>query len=161
RAKEAAWTSELRAAEQKLLAALVENKQIPAADVPLVKRGEASDQVFLPDSRKEGQSWSYTTAMPSGDWMQPDFGATDWKTGPGGFGTKGTPGAVVRTEWSTADIWLRMKFSVGVLPESLALNLYHDEDVQVYLNGEKVYDAKGFITDYETVSLDAKALKAL
>ena len=45
-------------------------------------------------------------------------------------------GAVVRTEWNTGAIWLRREI---ILPEGpltqLHLQLHHDEDTEVYLNG--------------------------
>src|SRR2546422_7928531 len=63
--------------------------------------------VVLPTSENEGLTWRYSTQKPPDEWFKPAFDASGWKEGPGGFGTKGTPGSVVRTDWNTADIWLR------------------------------------------------------
>ena len=164
-AKDAARTAELQKIEQKLLAALAEQKKLPSDPAPPGSKTAAAapdgERPILADSRQRGRNWLYTLAKPSGDWMQPDYGATEWKPGVGGFGTEGTPGAIVRTEWNTPDIWLRKKFKVQTVPESLALILHHDEDVEIYLNGDKIYEATGFLQDYERVALSPKALKSL
>src|SRR5262249_20731513 len=70
------------------------------------------EPALLPSSRVHGQTWAYTFERQVVGWQHPDFDAKDWKTGKGGFGTFGTPGAVVRTVWSTPDIWLRRTFQV-------------------------------------------------
>ena len=77
--------------------------------------------------------------------MKSDFDDSSWKTGPGGFGTEGTPRAVVRTVWNTPDIWLRRSFDIDKLPDDgqLMLTIHHDEDAEVYLNGELVQKATG------------------
>ena len=90
--------------------------------------------------------------------------AAAWSSGKGGFGTKGTPGAVVRTEWKTSDIWIRRIFELrSGLPdmEGLALRIHHDEDAEVYLNGEKVATVSGFTVNYTVLPLAEKAVKAL
>src|SRR5690606_32723627 len=46
-------------------------------------------------------------------------------------------------------------------PESLVLDIHHDEDVEVYLNGTRIFEAKGFTTEYKTVVLPKSALAVL
>src|SRR5262249_35092115 len=98
---------------------------------------------------------------PSGSWRQLDYDDSAWKKGPGGFGRKGTPGSVVRTDWHSNRIWLRKTFTVDSLPTTLALDVHHDDNVQVWLNGTLVFSEGGFLTAYKRVALDAKAVKAL
>jgi hypothetical protein len=69
-----------------------------------------------------------------------DFDDAGWKPAPAGFGTKGTPGAIVGTKWDTPDIWLRTAFDCDGRPfEKAALRMHFDEDAVVYLNGTKVF----------------------
>ncbi len=119
------------------------------------------DRVLLPDSRQEGRLWQYTFKQPAENWMQPEFKSSDWKQGPGGFGTRGTPGSVVRTTWRTSDIWLRQSFRLDRLPSAVALDLHHDEDAEIYLNGTLVHRVSRFAVQYARVSLGAEACKAL
>jgi len=123
--------------------------------------GTAEERVLVPDSRQEGQSWNCTFTAPKSEWIQPDFSTAGWQKGPGGFGTRGTPGAVVRTEWNTADIWMRRTFTLDRLPSSLGLSLHHDEDVQIYLNGKQIFKAAGYVAGYVRVPLGPEALAAL
>jgi hypothetical protein len=116
----------------------------------------------VPTSQQKGLTWRYTLEKPEGGWFKPGFDDTAWKEGPGGFGTRGTPGAVVRTEWKTDDIWLRREFT---LPErqlgELVLLLHHDEDAEVYLNGVLAARVPGFITEYEETPISVEARAAL
>jgi hypothetical protein len=118
--------------------------------------------VVLPTSQGEGLLWRYTTQKPAPAWFQPGFEAAAWKEAPGGFGTPGTPGAVVRTEWNTPDIWLRRPF---ILPEgklgNIQFNVHHDEDVEIYLNGVLAASASGFTTAYEPVPINPQAQAVL
>ncbi len=112
-------------------------------------------RVLVPTSENQPQLWRFTTVQPPGNWMTPDFDDSAWQEGPGGFGTKGTPGSVVRTEWKTAEIWLRRSFEVESALDigQLVLELHHDEDAEVYINGIQVAKTTGFLTNYILVPI--------
>jgi hypothetical protein len=128
---------------------------------PATASAHGSEPALLPSSRLSGQTWTYTFERQATGWQHPDFDAKDWKTGEGGFGTFGTPGAVVRTVWATPDIYLRRAFQVDGLPQHLALDLHHDDDAQIYLNGTLIHRAKGYTVKYGRVQLGPEALKPL
>ena len=116
----------------------------------------------VPTSQKQPQTWRYTTEKPADGWEQPGFNDSTWKEGPGGFGEGTTPNSKVRTPWKTSDIWLRRTVDVPAGGTSgLSLDIHHDEDVEVYINGTQVFSAKGFITDYSIVPLEDKLAAAL
>ena len=57
---------------------------------------------IVPTSEHEPATWHYSFVKPPADWARPGFDDHDWKQGPGGFGTSGTPGAKIGTVWSHA-----------------------------------------------------------
>jgi hypothetical protein len=119
-------------------------------------------KTIVPTSQKQPQNWHYTTSEPPEGWEQADFNDSDWQMGQGGFGTKGTPGAVVRTEWKTSDIWLRRTFKLESTKLSLPqLSIHHDEDAEVYINGQLISELGGFTTSYIQTTLDEKAQSTL
>jgi len=97
--------------------------------------------------------WRYTLRRPKGDWMKPKFDDSRWTQGHGGFGTRTTPGARVGTQWTTRQIWLRKKFTLKSAPGKPALLIHHDEDAEVYLNGQQVASFKGFTLKYKLAPL--------
>lgn len=97
--------------------------------------------------------WSYTTDAPLEGWHAPGYDTSRWKQGAAGFGTPATPGALVRTEWSSRDIWLRREFQVPeVALAELQLLVHHDEDAEIYVNGVLAADLQGYTTGYEVVA---------
>jgi len=118
-------------------------------------------KTIVPTSQQKGRQWKYTTDKPADGWEKCDFDDSGWKKGPGGFGTKTTPGAVVRTEWKGSDIWIRRQFELAEKPDQASLNIHHDEDAEVYINGKLVKTLKDYTSNYIQVELGAEALKAL
>jgi hypothetical protein len=111
---------------------------------------------------ESAQTWRYTTAKPADGWEKTDFNDSAWQEGQSGFGEPSTPGSKVRTNWKTPDIWLRRTIELPSGPlDGLSLNIHHDEDTEVYLNGVQAFTARGYITDYIAQPLDEKALAAI
>jgi hypothetical protein len=113
-----------------------------------------SYRVIVPTALEQRSNWLYTTKDPGPDWMSPGTTPAGWQEGPGGFGTRGTPGANVGTVWNTPDIWLRRTFDApGEHKAEIRLRIHHDEDAEVYINGKLVAKLSGFTTDYQNVRL--------
>jgi hypothetical protein len=112
----------------------------------------------VPTSIQIPVDWHYTTDKPAEDWMQPDFNDSGWRAGPGGFGTVG--GA--HTGWTTDDIWIRRTFT---MPEGhfkdLQFDVFHDEDVEIYVNGTLAATEGGYTTDYLPLEILPAARKLL
>jgi len=118
--------------------------------------------VVVPTALEKAQTWRYTTEKPAEGWQTADFDDSKWKEGEGGFGEPSTPGSKVRTNWKTPDIWLRRTVELPSGPtDGLSINIHHDEDAEVYINGVQALAMRGYITDYVAQPLDAKALAAL
>lgn len=116
---------------------------------------------IVPTLAESGATWRYTTTTPGGDWTKPSFDDSSWKTGKGGFGRQGTPGATIGTKWDTSDIWIRRRFTLDKVPGGIELKIHHDEDAEVYINGRLVAKLQGYTTAYTNVTLDDDAKGAL
>lgn len=132
---------------------------------------EANRKLYLPPPRvetvvatceAEAVEYRFTTQEPGANWYLADLDDSEWEKGAGGFGTKGTPGAIVRTEWNSPDIWIRRTFElIDTDFSSLHLAIHHDEDAQVYINGKLIAELSGFTSDYIMVELHDKLRRAL
>lgn len=111
--------------------------------------------VVAPTSESKPQTWRYVTEKPVDDWSAVDFDDAEWQEGPGGFGTKETPGAIVGTEWKSPDIWLRREFELAeVPPGDVFLRLHHDDAVEIYINGQLAAKRGGYVGNYELILAD-------
>ncbi len=107
---------------------------------------------IVPTSEEQPQSWRHALERPGATWMEAAFDDSGWPSGPGGFGTPQTPGAVVGTRWDGRDVWLRRTFRLQALPAGvLALRMHHDEDAEVYLNGKLIAKRPGHVGAYALV----------
>ncbi len=137
--------------------------------VSAVNRGDLSRvpeppivEEVVPTARAKAVAWRYTEEAPGADWFKPGFDDSAWTEAPGGFGTEGTPGTVVRTRWASRDIWLRREFTLPQVDTAkLFLSAHHDEDAEIYLNGVLAARVDGYTTEYEELPISAEARQAL
>jgi hypothetical protein len=116
----------------------------------LSARNAEAPRVIVEDALSGAAEWAYTLKSPEADWFKPAFSDAGWLRGVAGFGTPHTPGAIVITLWNTDDIWMRRQFVLGTEKLSDAkLEVHHDEDAEVYLNGALAAKLPGFITHYD------------
>jgi hypothetical protein len=105
--------------------------------------------------------WHYTTSKPGENWSAATFEPTNWKQGKSGFGTAGTPGTTIGTNWSEPDIWLVRDIELSdVAIDKLHWLIHHDEDTEIYVNGMLAAQFSGYTVQYDTRPLSPAAIKA-
>lgn len=110
---------------------------------------------ILPTGEEKPYDCKYTEEDPGKGWMDEGYNDASWKTGKAPFGLGWDNDAA--TEWKTKSIWVRREFELNdVNIEKLVLQLRHDEDVEVYINGEQAYscDNSCFTSDYRNYPVD-------
>jgi hypothetical protein len=121
----------------------------------------------VPTSQTVGQTWKYRTSAPWAAWTSPGYNDSNWSSGLGGFGGNNPPNTagLIRTSWTSADIWLRRTFNPGSLTaeqiDKLVFTVYHDEDVEIYINGVSAGSASGYTTGYSLLALTAAGRAAI
>ena len=99
----------------------------------------------------DASAWAWTVDSPSADWEKPGFDDSSWARSAGGFGNDSVvrdhPHCKISTKWTTPEIWLRRHFEYAK-PNGKVMqarfSIFHDEDVEVYLNGVLLVSAGGF-----------------
>ena len=136
--------------------------KIPTGILLAANHGEISGppmKVILADALFGQVNWKYTTDKPADDWAKSTCSTIPpGKKEAGGFGTTGTPGWISNTTWDTSDIWLRRDFILGLEDMTrLKLQIFHDEDAEVYLNGMLAAKLDGYTTDYDEVDISKES----
>jgi hypothetical protein len=133
----------------------------PAAADLLVPATRA--EAIVPSARAEAVRWRYTFEAPPAGWLEPGFADGGWKEGEAGFGT--LPNAVPppRTAWKSREIWIRRVFTLPKgEPGDLAVELNHDDDAEVFVNGVLVASEPKFSAGgYRTLALPEAARASL
>ena len=144
------WTG----AEHSLLGLL----QVDGAKHVFLGRPEFPIEILLAPGAERPFECKYTEDNPGVDWMKDNFDDSRWKTGKAPFGTGWDNTAA--TEWKTKDIWVRRQFRLNDLNiDELVLLLRHDDDVEVYINGEPAYSCSNcYVSDLKKYPL-AESIK--
>lgn len=118
-------------------------------------------KVVVPAADTKAATWRYTTSRPADGWNLAGFAGAGWTEGRSGFGTAGTPGASIGSDWHSGDIWLRREVELSEeQTKGLQLWLHHDEGVEIFVNGVEVFRDPDFVSGYEAVPLSAAAQAA-
>ncbi|HEX7654108.1 MAG TPA: PQQ-dependent sugar dehydrogenase [Verrucomicrobiae bacterium] len=130
-------------------------------DLRQVDPAPCQARVLAPTAETQPVFWRYVFEKPTNDWQSVTYDDSHWAEGPAGFGTIGTPGAVVRTDWHTADIWLRREITLPQKPSAnVKVRLHHDENVDIYLNGVLVVREPRWTGEYVEIPLRSAAAGA-
>ncbi|HZY39888.1 MAG TPA: DUF4965 domain-containing protein [Mucilaginibacter sp.] len=117
-------------------------------------RKAESYHTILPAADETAWQCKYTETQPQGNWNDVQYDDGSWKTGTAPF-TDDKQQA--KTLWTSKDIWIRRTFTYANQDiNKLVLKLYHDDNVEVYLNGDEVYSYIGWTSDYKYVPLKDK-----
>jgi hypothetical protein len=101
----------------------------------------------------------FTETDPGKNWADEKFDDSSWKTGAAPFSDDKAAG---KTVWTSRDIWVRRTFTINDLNiNKLALRLHHDDEAEVYLNGEKISEQGGANGDLQYFSLPEAAMGKL
>ncbi|HYH16503.1 MAG TPA: DUF5127 domain-containing protein, partial [Flavisolibacter sp.] len=93
----------------------------------------------LPAADEAPYKVSYTEQQPAINWMAESFDDGQWKQGEAPFGDH----SLAKTKWLSRDLWVRRTFTIDN-PDiaNLYLKAMHDDNCEIYLNGEKIYSAE-------------------
>ena len=124
-------------------------------------------KVFAKRLDPDVNAWAWTTTAPAAGWDKPGFDDSAWARSAGGFGSaailKDHPHAKGATLWETPEIWLRRHFTykkpAGTILQA-TIDMFHDEDADVYLNGELILSVKGYNTNWTSFSVSAEKFAA-
>ena len=111
-------------------------------------------KTLIPAADEAQWQAAYTETEPSGDWTGISYDDSKWNKGSAPFTDDKQ---VAQTLWTSKDIWVRRKFNFyNTDINKLVLKLYHDDNVEVYLNGEKIYNTTGWTSDFKLIPLKEK-----
>jgi hypothetical protein len=116
----------------------------------------------VPAADSQPVKWRYTTERPQGDWSAVEYDDSHWNEGSSGFGTEGTPAAVIGTVWNTQNIWLRRKFDLSAQPKGqFYLHVHNDEDAHIFINGVLAAEIVGYSNGYFRFPISPQAVATL
>ncbi len=119
---------------------------------------ERKFNTILPASDEAAYETQYTEDEPASGWMNVAFDDAGWKRGAAPFGDNPTQ---AKTPWKSKNLWMRRTFDLSNTDfKNLFLKLHHDDNVEVYLNGEQVYGRIGWTGKFILIPLnDASKVK--
>ncbi len=144
----AAITKHWTGADQSLLGLI----KVDGRFYRILGAGSKNYKIILPAANEEKYSAKYSFGPVADNWKDESFDDNGWETGAAPFTNRKS---VAGTIWNSKDIWIRRTFTPGNTNLSnLYLRAKYDDNIDVYLNGNKIYSSKGVVRNYEYFPLD-------
>ena len=119
---------------------------------------ELPRHTIIPTSEEADYNFKYTETAPAAGWENIEYNESGWKTGmaPAGDGNE------AKTSWKSHDLWWRRTFSLDEIDlKKLFLKINHDDNIDVFLNGEKIYERKGWLSKFDYFPISEMAKRKL
>ena len=105
----------------------------------------------LPTSDEDTYTVAYSEQEPTGKWTTTDYDDSSWKKGEAPFSDNET---LAKTVWRSNNLYFRRSFDLANTDyEKLYLKLRHDDNVTVFLNGDKIYDVNGWDDSFKFIPI--------
>jgi hypothetical protein len=122
----------------------------------------ASDKTFqtiAPAADEVNYALRYTETKPADDWIKESFNDSQWTAGTAPITENET---LSKTVWKSRHIWARREFTLDNVPTgNLFLKLQHDDNAEVYVNGELAYQYAGWLSKIQYFALNDAVKKKL
>ncbi|MBB1286004.1 DUF4965 domain-containing protein [Flavisolibacter sp. BT320] len=116
---------------------------------------ERKFETVLPAADEVTYETQYTLETPPSGWMAVDFNDKPWKAGAAPFGDNRTE---AKTYWKSNDLWVRRTFELSNADyKNLYLKLHHDDNIEIYLNGNRIYQQEGWTGKHVYIPLKGVA----
>jgi hypothetical protein len=109
-------------------------------------------------------TWLVSPAQPANDkWQRTDFRpGNEWKATDFPMGLNSDSGTIIRTQWTTRDIWAVRDFELKQLPQSaVSVRITNSAPVQIWINGVPALDHDSGVRGYQDFVISQEAAKAL
>ncbi|GHU98781.1 beta-galactosidase [Bacteroidia bacterium] len=145
-------------------------EKIPSAELRQINRPlfdkQVSIKILMADAQVKPQKWYYTTQKPAGDWFGETSAPKGWQVGEAPFGIAQPEGVLSysyferedpanrrNTLWNTRDIWIWREFDLQSAVVDPVVRIRYDEQLEVYVNGQRVADSDNRSAHYYHVDL--------
>ncbi|MDO6602240.1 PVC-type heme-binding CxxCH protein [Arenibacter palladensis] len=114
----------------------------------------SSVEMIVPSAEEKKSTWNYTTDKPADNWMKSEFKDASWQKGAAKFGGENIND--VNTKWSSSDIWMRKEVAISDVISEPVLKIAHDDDYEIYVNGQLLIAETGSSEAYKYIKLDSE-----
>jgi hypothetical protein len=109
-------------------------------------------EMLLPTAEGKSYTAKYSEKAPAAGWEKADYNDQSWKAGNAPFGDSDA-----KTQWKSDNLWMRREFNLDNIDlKGLNLRINHDDNIDLFINGVKVYSCNCWTGKYVNIPIDEK-----